>query len=389
MTATYGKLLLSGSTNGKQIPVTGTVTVHTATSSGTELDEVWLYAINNGNTLASLTLLWGGTGTSDSLQTTLPTTGNGRTLIVDGKLIGGALPINAWILGNGTVAIDGFVNRISGLTAPSSVDPRITDWAARVVRNGGATPSLSTQLALSTFVQSLTATGVMPKLVSMVVHVADSLIAATTPIIPGPGADPWTNNGFVSGDLTINGLIGNGSSKYLNTGVVAVNSIMTSASAGLTAYCYDTPPVSSGYSLGSGGAANSSQFAVYPNTAGQFNGYLWRFVNINTNDGVAVATPGAGYYSLNRTSASRLDFYFARSNVAHSSLASATGAQTGSIEPTYAVAAHAINAVGSVTAFSVTRLSFLALHIGLTAADSLNFYNAIQALRVSLGGGFV
>ncbi len=386
---TYSKLLLSGSTNGRQIPVTGTVTVHTATASGTELDEVWLYAINNGNSLSPLTLLWGGTGTSDSLQTTLPPTGNGRTLVVDGKLIGGALPINAWILGNGTVAIDGFVNRISGIAAPSSIDPRITDWAARVVRNGGATPSLSTQLTLSTFVQSLTATGVMPKLISMVVHVADGLIAATTPIIPGPGVDPWTNNGFVSGDLTANGLVSNGSSKYLNTGVVAANSIMTVNSAGMTAYVYDTPGANSGYSMGSGGAANSSQFALVPSSSSSFNGYLWRFVNPNTSDSIVVACPGAGYYSLNRTGASSLSFYFARSNVAHSLLGSANSAQTGVIEPTYAVAAHAINAVGSVVAFSNVRLSFCALHVGLTSADSLNFYNAIQAMRVSLGGGFV
>ena len=47
--ATYSKELLSGSTSGKNISVTGintaaSVVVHTATAGASNMDEIWVYA---------------------------------------------------------------------------------------------------------------------------------------------------------------------------------------------------------------------------------------------------------------------------------------------------------------------------------------------------------
>ena len=61
--ATYSKELLSGSTNGKGILVAATATagtlIHTAVSGSTDLDEIWLYAVNSSDADVKLTLEWG------------------------------------------------------------------------------------------------------------------------------------------------------------------------------------------------------------------------------------------------------------------------------------------------------------------------------------------
>jgi hypothetical protein len=62
--ATFSRLLLSGSTNGRNIPVAATSTpgtaIHTAVSGTSSFDEVYLWAANVTATTATLTVEWGG-----------------------------------------------------------------------------------------------------------------------------------------------------------------------------------------------------------------------------------------------------------------------------------------------------------------------------------------
>lgn len=395
MSAIYSKQILSASTNGKQIGVTGTQApgniVHTSSAGSLSMDEVWLYAVNNGTAAANLSMWWGGTGSSDLSQyVLLPNLG--RQLIVDGKLATQGIQVSAWLAANGTVALDGFVNNMSGLASTFAIDPRIVDWTNRVVRNGGATPSLATQQALSTFVQTLTAKGLMTKMVLMTALVPDSLIAAATPIIPGPGNDPWTNNNFISGDLSVNGLTGNGSNKYLDTGLIpSAASILSSTNAGLTAYVYDNSASVSGYAIACAGAANSSHFALFTSDSvgTKSDGFIWRFVNTGTDWVQGNKPASGGYFSVNRTSGTQIDMYFGNSSTAHFNLApGGGGAQTGAIITDQRLFAFALNSNGSPASYTTNAISFLAVHQGLTAGDSSNFFSAIQALRIALGGGF-
>lgn len=62
--ATFQKLKLSGSTEGKGIVITNTATgnahvIHTASNVATTYDEVWLYATNTSNATVLLTVEWG------------------------------------------------------------------------------------------------------------------------------------------------------------------------------------------------------------------------------------------------------------------------------------------------------------------------------------------
>jgi hypothetical protein len=161
--------------------------------------------------------------------------------------------------------------------------------------------------------------------------------------------------------------------------------------AQFTAYVYDNSASVSGYAIACAGAANSSQFALFTSDSGatKSDGFIWRFVNVGT-DWVQGNKPATGgYFSVNRTSSTQIDMYFGNSSTPHFDLApGGGGAQTGAIITDQRLFAFALNSNGSPASYTPNAISFLAVHQGLTASDSLNFFNAIQTLRIALGGGF-
>ena len=118
--ATFSKLTLSGSTDGRAIKVaaTGTpgTTIHTGSSTATTYDEVWLYAQNTDTTARKLTVEWGGTSSPDDLiEITIPAE-SGLTLVVPGLVLkGNATPlvVRAFCASANVVTVLGYVNRVS------------------------------------------------------------------------------------------------------------------------------------------------------------------------------------------------------------------------------------------------------------------------------------
>jgi len=118
--ATYSKIALSGSTDGKLIKVAATATagttIHTGSSTATTFDEVWLYAVNSDTTDRKLTIEYGGTSAPDDLIEQTITAESGLLLIVPGLLIKGnatALIVRAFAATANVVMIGGYVNRIT------------------------------------------------------------------------------------------------------------------------------------------------------------------------------------------------------------------------------------------------------------------------------------
>lgn len=119
--ATFTKVVLSGSTQGKAIKVaqtssTGT-TIHATGISATDIDEVWLYAYNSATGNVLLTIQYGGTTAVDNdIKITLPSQ-SGLTLIVPGLILTGtgsaANTVYAYADTTNVVTISGYVNRIS------------------------------------------------------------------------------------------------------------------------------------------------------------------------------------------------------------------------------------------------------------------------------------
>jgi len=118
--ATFSKIALSGSTDGKMIKVAATATagttIHTGSTTSTTFDEVWLYAVNSSGSTVKLTIEWGGTTSPDDLiEFTVPAE-DGLYLIVGGLVIKGnatALVVRAFAATANVINIAGYVNRIT------------------------------------------------------------------------------------------------------------------------------------------------------------------------------------------------------------------------------------------------------------------------------------
>lgn len=119
--ATYTKVVLSGSTQGKAIKVAATAstgtTIHATGTSSSIIDEVWLYAYNSSTSPIALTIQFGGTTAVDNdIKIDIPAT-SGLTLVVPGLILTGtgaaANTVYAYAGTADVVTISGYVNRIS------------------------------------------------------------------------------------------------------------------------------------------------------------------------------------------------------------------------------------------------------------------------------------
>lgn len=117
--ATYSRVLLSGSTNGREIPVAATATpgtaIHTAISGTTSFDEVYLWASNVTATAATLTLEWGGVlDPGDHACKALSIPAKSPPIpILTGQVLNNGLLIKAFSGTASAINVGGFCNRIT------------------------------------------------------------------------------------------------------------------------------------------------------------------------------------------------------------------------------------------------------------------------------------
>lgn len=117
MAITYTKKILSGSTNGKQIKVSQGATpgtlIHTAVAGSSDIDEVWLYAVNSGTAAVKLTIEWGGVASpDDSVEVVIPGE-SGLFQVIPGLPMQNSLEIRAFAGTVDVIMISGFANRIT------------------------------------------------------------------------------------------------------------------------------------------------------------------------------------------------------------------------------------------------------------------------------------
>ena len=115
--ATYSKTKLSGSTSGKAIKVAATSTpgdnIHTAVAGATNLDEVWVWAVNTSTTAVKLTIEYGTTTAADgNIEVTVPGE-SGLMLVIPGLILNGGLSITAFAGTTAVILLFGYVNAIT------------------------------------------------------------------------------------------------------------------------------------------------------------------------------------------------------------------------------------------------------------------------------------
>ena len=122
MAATFTKIPLSGGgADGLGITVVATATagtlIHTASSTATTVDEVWLYAANIHTSAVVVTIEYGGVSvTKDLIQQSIAATPSGLVLLCAGLIVQGnatAKIIRAFAGTASKIEIFGFVNRIT------------------------------------------------------------------------------------------------------------------------------------------------------------------------------------------------------------------------------------------------------------------------------------
>lgn len=119
--ATFTKIPLSGSTQGKAIKVAATAspgtTIHATGTSSSVMDEVWLYAYNSSASAVNLVIQFGGTTSPDNDISLSVPSASGLLLVVPGFILTGtgsaANEIKAWAGTTNVVTISGYVNRIA------------------------------------------------------------------------------------------------------------------------------------------------------------------------------------------------------------------------------------------------------------------------------------
>lgn len=119
--ATFTKVSLSGSSQGKAVKVAATAstgtTIHATGTSSTIIDEVWLYAYNSDTSFRLLTIQFGGTTAVDNdIKISIPPQ-SGLTLVVPGLILTGtgsvASTVYAFAETANVITLSGYVNRIS------------------------------------------------------------------------------------------------------------------------------------------------------------------------------------------------------------------------------------------------------------------------------------
>lgn len=276
-------------------------------------------------------------------------------------------------------------------------DP-IVNWNARVISLGGTDTATGTKTALRTFYNGLQSTGLRTNLVVANTYPPDNLTAARVPFVWRAGAELWDNHNFVSGDLSTNGLKGNGTTKYLDTAIIP-NSVnwppYGNTSAGLTmmvasndtVFCWFmgcSPHSSITHDFVNFASDQKLFFRCWSDAGSSGGNYLLSVIPTN-----GVTVPWKGFISGNRTGASAINLYHAASYSTFAAAGTGASAQTSAIgdNTTFQLYVHAYNDGGSLLLPTAATISFVGVNTGLSSVQASNLYVLVGALRDSFGGG--
>ena len=117
--ASFSRLALSGSTNGKPIKISATgspgTLIHTAINSVSSFDEIYLWVVNNTSGAATLTIEWGGVKDPDDLlcKETSISANSAPAVVIAGATLNAGLSIRAYSNTANALNLIGYVNRIT------------------------------------------------------------------------------------------------------------------------------------------------------------------------------------------------------------------------------------------------------------------------------------
>ena len=260
-----------------------------------------------------------------------------------------------------------------------TVHPEAADWANRVRANGGSV-SGTTLSAVSKFCASIASAGIRDRFYRLNLFCGTGLEACLVPLYRGQslggtqfGNTTDTNVNFVTGDYAetgaSGGLVGNGSSKYLQTGF-PMNSLPSTTDGHAAVYDMTRSSstafrglvgVNQDAATGFGVAADNTTYGIWGNFA---------FVANNTN----------GLLLASRTSSSLLTTYVNTTAIV-TNVNTVTPTAT---SRTAVVFARTAISTGAITFYAADRLGGYSIGLGMSAAQVSAYHSAMQAIQTAL-----
>lgn len=261
--------------------------------------------------------------------------------------------------------------------------PKTEDYAERVVINGGTRPVDATLCAIDTWYQGLEAAGISDLMISACIFKNDNRYAAATPFFNSAGLDPWFMLRIepdTGTEVIANGMKSNlVSAPYCDTGCVPSTVYPSNLDVGYTLYAYDAANSANEYTAGCSEAGFARPVAIFDTGSG---GLLEAFALQAVGSAVP---PFKGFLSMNRNAATTT-LYTASSTNPHGIFGS-VGSVAG-VLPTKSFYFFNINIGGTPGFYSLSTMSFAAIHRSMTQAQNSAFYNLTQSLLQTLGGGY-
>jgi hypothetical protein len=265
------------------------------------------------------------------------------------------------------------LNRQSGV----SVDADVADWAARVTGNGG-TYSAAGLAATSVFVASAKASGYWSDLNRVNLFAggggtdAQNLAGALVPLKVGGGNATDTNVNFVAGDYTeATGLTGNGTTKYLRTGLIPSVSLVLNDTH-MAVYNRESASAVSNQ-MGAGGP----MIFYAPHTGAQMISDQYNTTTGRVGPTAAIGTP-YGFLIASRNGAGEHTIY-------RNAVSLATNATSGGALPAIEIYLFAANNFGAPTAVNDGARGGYSIGSGLSAADVTAYNTHMQTFQTALG----
>lgn len=280
-------------------------------------------------------------------------------------------------------------------------DPVATDWEARVIANGGTDPSPTIVGAVSQLVTDLKAAslwtqkfifvdGMVPGPTVGVNPPAASCIAPITPILVGPATDPLLNSAGVnvktlwptsgSTEISLTGVKNN----IFDVGCTAAALWSSATDIGLLFYSSDAAYSFGDAAFGADDYNNTKRFRCRLNSGANST------LDCGGNDLTVNLQQAGGLYSFNRFATNSLQVHFASSGVSPVTMVNNTTNDTNDPRATafnFWIMGEDNPAAGCCV--WRTNCSFVAATKALTLSEFTSAYNAIQAFRTTIGGGFI
>lgn len=261
--------------------------------------------------------------------------------------------------------------------------------------NGGVAPTFPQVLAMNNFARGMRQDFIWSKMKSVVLFLNNGLVGCGTPLLVGTGgSDPWNLSTFIAGDLTANGLIGDGASKNIKTVLLPSTLFSSDGNAGYSIYVSTTVSNVNQYDLGMFNPADGSNcFTCNSDTTTQWQSDCWDNITANRGENYG-AVRGVGFFSFNRTSTTNVKMYFAKTTTAWAQVGTSDGTVCTSTRGwannqfnTGIIIFGLASTNGTIFNFSARRYSYISFHDGLTSAEGQMEFNRVQTFRLAVGGG--